>query len=133
MKDYVNEIKVSIKIHDFECDASQISDILGIQSTDIWKKGEPRQPKALVVHDANGWEYEIIKFDIIYVGEMVDELVGIFEDRLENFKQLPKECYIQISIICFFKRGMPSIAFNKRAIDFIHKIGAEIDFDLYGK
>jgi hypothetical protein len=133
MKDYVNEIQVSLKIHDFECDASQISDILGVQSTHIWKKGEPRQPKAIVFHDANGWMYKITKNDVIYVEEMIDALVNIFENKIENFKQLPLECTFEIAIICFFKRGMPSITFNKRAIDFIHKIGAEIDFDMYGK
>jgi hypothetical protein len=131
MKDYVNEMQVSIKIHDFECDASQISDILGVQSTHIWKKGEPRGPGATILHESNCWMHKITKYDVIYVGEMIDELVGIFEDKVENFKQLPKECYIEIAIIGFFKRGMPSIAFNKRAIDFIHKIGADIDFDLY--
>ncbi|MDR3177561.1 MAG: DUF4279 domain-containing protein [Campylobacteraceae bacterium] len=133
MKDYVNEIQVSLKIHDFECDASHISDILGVQSTHIWKKGEPRGPGAIVFHESNCWMHKITKNDVIYVEEMIDTLVGIFENKIENFKQLPKNCYMEIAIICFFKRGMPSITFNKKAIDFIHKIGAEIDFDMYGK
>jgi hypothetical protein len=130
-KDYINEIKVSLKIYDFECDASHISDILGIQPTNIWIKGEPRLPKAIILHECNGWIYKIIKNDVIYVEEMIDSLVNIFENRVDNFKKLPSECTFEISIFGYLKKGKPAITFNKRAISFIHTIGAEIDFDLY--
>jgi hypothetical protein len=132
MKDHINEIKVSLKIHNFECDALQISDILGIQPTETWIKGEPVLPKALILNKSNGWMHQIVKNDVIYVGKMIDSLVDIFEDKIDNFKKLPPECTFEISLVCYFKKGLPSIAFNKKAIDFIHTIGAEIDFDMYG-
>ncbi|MDR1008484.1 MAG: DUF4279 domain-containing protein [Campylobacteraceae bacterium] len=129
MKDYINEIQVSLKVSDFTCDVSQISNILGVRSTHIWKKS----PKAIALHEPNCWMHKITKYNIIYVEKMIDALVDIFENRIENFKQLPKGCIFEIFITCFFKRGMSSITFNKRAIDFIHTIGAEVYVDLYGK
>jgi hypothetical protein len=132
VKNYQNEIKVSLKIHDFFCDASEITSILGISPTETWKKGEPTTQRGIVKYKSNGWVYRIIRNDVVLAGEVIDELINIFKDKLSNFEKLPQECYIEFSIVGFLDKGMPSFFFGKQNIGFLHAIGAEIDFDLYG-
>jgi hypothetical protein len=129
MKSNKNEVRVSLKIHDFECDPSEITAILGINSTENWKRGEKLSP--FQQYKSNGWVYKIVQKNVKCVGEMIDDLVATFSAKVASFEKIPKNSYIEISIVCFLKKGRPWFFFSKENLDFIHKIGAEIDFDLY--
>ena len=132
-KYYINEVKVYLAIKGFECEHTEITKILEVEPNEIWKKGELiSKPPCTLRCENNGWAYEIVRNDVIYVQEMIDEVIDIFRDKADNFKKLPKNSYIYLEIVPCLKKGMPSIAFSKRNIDFLYKIGAEIDFDMYG-
>lgn len=63
---------------------------LEVEPNKIWKKGESRAKGTTLLRKDNGWVYQIIKHDVIYIGEMIEEIVDIFKDKVDNFKIFQK-------------------------------------------
>jgi len=123
-----NEIMVELKI--FGC-LKNIKNILNIEPTAVYKKGELITNRGTIKYKDNIWVYKVSANNIIHVELLLDKIIDIFEDSINKLAQLSKKHKIEISIISYLEKGIPSFYFSKKFIGFANKINAEVDIDLY--
>jgi hypothetical protein len=133
-KEYINEVNVYLAVTDFTCKHSRITEILGVDPTSVWVKGELINGSlgGISRFGYNSWLYEIKRNDVIYVQKLIDKVIKTFENKIDNFKKLPKNSEVHLEIVLYLDKGMPSIVFSKKNIKFLSDINASVDFDMYG-
>jgi hypothetical protein len=128
-----NSTKISLEIYGFNCDPSDITKIIDVNPTLTWKKGDRPSKDSIKKYKYSRWLYEITMENIKYVGYLLHKLADVFKDKADNFSKLPKEHGIKINICASLENGEQILFFDKAIVDFTHKIGAEIDFNLRNK
>jgi hypothetical protein len=132
--EYVNEIKVILSIlSEDSIDCDNITDVLRVKASKTTKRGELIYPSPCILkHKYDAWQYSIEEKNVIYIENMITKIIDMFEIIELCAIKTKYNSIIQLSIIGYLKKGMPSIHFSKEQIAFFHAIGAEIDIDLYG-
>lgn len=126
-------IRTRLIIADFECPPEEITEILGINPTKTWLKGQPVTPKAKNTRKENAWEL-LIDFspENNTVDAQVESLLSIITPNIEKFANLPSNVDIILSCVIFTRPdGFPVIGFSKKLIKILALINADIDIDLY--
>lgn len=111
-------------------DTEKITDELNIEPTSVMIKNEP-------VPKSTAWKYQIDAGNEIDLEKYLQELIDIFEpkmeiiNRLKNKYDLTTRIQFVIDIDVNPESSTPYFGLNKKAIDFLAKTGTEVDFDLY--
>jgi hypothetical protein len=134
--EYINEIKVTLLISSLnDMDNVVISKILKTKATKTRKKGALIYPSPCIAkYKYNGWVYQVKKKNIASVEHLLNKLINLFINKKDELNKI-RASYgagIEISIVGYLKKGIPSIHFSQESLNFIHSINAEIDIDLYG-
>lgn len=126
------EVKLRLVITDFQEPPSEISRLLGVKPTKTWLRGDPVTDNATIQYKMNGWQVVVsTESGKTSMLELVDELISIFGNKVENFKKLPKEAEVLLSCIVFPHKYCPELGFRPDQIEFLSKISASVDFDIY--
>ena len=111
-------------------DTEVITAALRIQPTAVKVKKAP-------VPKSTSWQYRIDVGNDINLETPLENLVSIFEPKIEDIKQLKKKLnlktYLQfvIDIDIDPDSSTPYFGFNYRVINFLKETETEVDFDLY--
>jgi len=127
-----NHIKVSLKVTDFLCSSSEITNVLGFLPTKIWEKGDIVHPKAENLHKQNGWIFsKEDRLEKRSVHEISMRLLLEIGEKIENFSLLPDECEIEFSCVIYVYTHIPEINLPSKLVEKLAKIGCSLDFDVY--
>ena len=111
-------------------DTEKVTEELNIEPTSVMMKKEP-------VPKSTAWKYQIDAGNEIDLETYLAKLIDIFEPKIGIINRL-KENYNLATRIQFVididinpESSTPYFGLNKRAIDFLHRTGTEMDYDLY--
>jgi hypothetical protein len=118
-------------VHDFECEASVISALLGVQPTKTWRTGDRVLPEATNVYRQNGWMKESpVDCRRTTPEESVAALLALFPD-LSAFARLPEPSQVELGATLFGYKDRPYFFLPARYLAALGTIGADLDLDVY--
>jgi hypothetical protein len=111
-------ICLSIFGDDFEPEL--VSKRLDITPTDFWYKGDISKKYGMIKRETV-WELSTEYEESLDVNVQLDYILDMIEPKKELLVKIKQE----------FNSETPGLYLDKKSIDLIHYIGAEIDMDLY--
>lgn len=132
-----NEVEVyfALKGDDFDPDA--FTERSGLMPTEVFRKGEPG--RYVKTYKFSIWKMSLgrIVNDVLLVCELADQLIAQLEDSADCISSVVSESnlYAVLEVVLYIsmdeKISTPALGFTPRTIAFLHKVGAEIDVDIY--
>jgi len=133
-----NKVIAAITITGFQCSHDEITKIIKIQPTRIWRLNDPvvaSRPNARRQKE-NGWKFEVqisnnAADSTLWLSEALKILTATLAENANNFKDLPPLASVEIS--CYLrinKESMPEIFFTNDLLKLIASINASIDLDI---
>jgi hypothetical protein len=126
-----DEIRVTLKITDFECSPEEISNLLGIKPTKQWERGDVIDLRVTRRRGNNGWMLASGLSTESSVQQQIKVLLEILLPRKERFMVLPEGSRVAINCIIYTNHGRPDISLSVDIVSAIGSINAGLDFDLY--
>jgi hypothetical protein len=126
-----DEVKVYFKITGFDCPPSNITNLIGIEATKTWLKGDLTHPKAIIKHRQNGWMLQSSLSKDTPLREQIESLLDIVLPRKGVLRKLPNGSEKSILCAVYSVDGRPDISLPADVIIAIAEIGANLDLDLY--
>lgn len=125
------EVKARLSVLGFACPSSEISELLGIAATKVFRNGDPVLPGATKLHRMNGWQLTSPVDPPNATAEAaVSALLDLLPDRTA-FAKLPPEVEIQLTCTIFGYEERPYCYLRKEDVKRLAEIGANIDIDTY--
>lgn len=128
MKEIMN---VSLTLTDFSCSPNEITEILGVTPTFSWLLGDVINPRSILVRKENGWRLDVPEDQDASLNDRVHRLKTVLGSRVENFRNLPADCSVELSCCVRLDGESPEFHLDKQAMIFLASIGAELDVDIY--
>lgn len=132
-----NEVEVyfALKGDNFNPDA--FTERSGIAPTQVFRKGEPG--RHVKTYKFGMWALSLgrIQSDVLLVCELAEQLVARLEEKADCIASAVSEqdLYAVLEVVLYVsmdeKVSAPALGFSSKTIAFLHKVGAEIDVDIY--
>ncbi|MBP6656033.1 MAG: DUF4279 domain-containing protein [Propionivibrio sp.] len=132
-----NEVEVyfALKGDDFDPDAFTIQS--GLTPTKVYRKGEPG--KYVEEYKFGLWEISTgrIANDVLLIDELADQLISRIEGSADCIASAVAESglYAVLEVVLYISMdeelSTPALGFSSKTIAFLHRVGAEIDVDIY--
>lgn len=134
-----SEIRVCLRVMEFECSPHEITRIIGITPCRTWLKGDAidKTGRATIKHKQNGWEIcsRAVSDNANYYSELqpcVSKILDIVRPCRDNFKSLPTGVFIQLSCFIYaYSEKAPAINIDSVSVNELSHINASIDIDYY--
>ena len=104
--------------------------MIGIEPTSVKIKNEP-------IPVSTSWEYRIVAGNDLDLKSYLEELVNVFEPKIEVINSLKKSLNLETIIIFVIDidinpvSSTPYFGLDKRVINFLGMTETEVDFDVY--
>ena len=132
-----NEVEVyfALKGDDFDPDA--FTKLSGLAPTDVFRKGEPG--RYVKTYKFGLWQVSTghIANDVLLIDEIADQLIEKIKGAADYFAKVISEqkLYAVLEVVLYIsmdeKLSTPALGFSSQTIEFLHKVGATIDVDIY--
>ncbi|MDB5012785.1 MAG: hypothetical protein JWQ25_987 [Daejeonella sp.] len=133
-----NENIVELRIFDFDIDHQKISDLLGLNPTHIWIKGEEflfgdKRNGIKKIRTNNYWEHRLTNITNDWIGKDVERFIEeIITPRKEVLKRIANQFHAEFSIVQYVYDGCnPGLYFDKKALKILSDCNLELNIDLY--
>lgn len=117
-------------------DPQVVTDKIKIIPTEKWSKGDKGKYKATLEY--SGWKLSTEKGkEYLEVGNLINEIIGKLFDKIEVINELKNEfnLYSVLEIVMDIdtneEQFTPSLCFDLKTIEFLHRTQTEIDVDIY--
>lgn len=142
MSDYVTQIKVILSVFGDIFNPKRFSEYIGVSPTDFWVKGdEIPQRKGLVrrenskpLRKESSWEYSTGFIQTLHFDSVSKIILEKFDEHTLRISNYIQEQGLEIKmdvVVEIVDNQSPSLSLSKSFISFLHKVGSEIDFDIY--
>ena len=124
------QCRVYFGVFKFAHDPESITDILGIQPTIAWRKGDAGPGNSKRTHDR--WELCGSRYGVDSFEEQLDELLSILEGRRAQVRQVVEQ--FEAGICCtatYCEDANPGFHLSETLISRLASLGLSCDFDLY--
>ena len=128
------ELSVDLTVYDFICDPDEITKILDLQPSYVFRKGNLVTSRTIHTYSYNIWGLETeAKNDNGFIEEHLDLLLARIEPKIDNFKNLPDESKVVLScgLSWYNHDERPGLSFTERHIKLLSKIKACIEISLF--
>lgn len=127
-----SHVNVILRIMGQGFDPDSLSEELGIEAKETWRKGQESKNGVTRTYDC--WQYETGYKKVYLVCDVLKEILSIFGERQEKIRALVEQWELDVSldvVIWMYEHQTPGLGFDQEIIDFLHTIFAEIDIDMY--
>ena len=125
-------LELRLRITGFECSPKEIVKIIGVEPTKLSVKGQPFSDRTKAVSKQNAWRLDSPASGTnSSVAEQIRALEQVLNPFVDRFNNLPKESKVKLSMVVYAYRYFPPIYFSLEDLEFIIKIGASLEFDIY--
>lgn len=129
--EYVLGLELVFLIPDSGVLPVEITNILQIEPTKSWEKGDPHGSRKWR-YPHNGWILESGEDDRnSSIKQQYDALHRILFPKMKNFSNLPDDLSWHISCYVTARKYMPGIDFKNSQLKFISEIGCGLDIDIH--
>lgn len=128
-----HEINVEFSLIGEDFDVDLVTDLLGITPTEVLIKGEKPENKN-IPNIETSWSIATGFEESFDINIQLSKLLNIFSEKQEILKELQKRFNLLMIIsvtIYLAEEGFPAIYLEKETINFLSKIEAMIDIDMY--
>ena len=129
-----NILEVGLLIYNFADDPKTITDVLGIEPSEVFHKGEKINSKMLIRHHYNGWWLQSnVDANVVDFDRHIAALSSVIEPRLSNFDKLPNDCEVELACRLIWKNldERPGFHFSAQLLQVLVRIKASVDFSLF--
>lgn len=127
------EFKVYIKIHEFDCSIEEITNLIGINPTKAWLKGDviPNR-KGNIKRGISSWILQSALSTDNKIEDHIDYLLNIVKSNYEVFKKLLQKYNGELTIVIYsyVENNLGFTLAADKLKDFIN-IGFTLDVDIY--
>ncbi len=124
-----NEVKVYFLLSGFKIEPNEITDIIGINPTKTYKKGDKRTKKSIVKYEKNGWILSVEENNITQVDILFKKLLEKLSNKKKQIKSLinVEKTFV---VVVYTYDLMPGICYDYKTIADIHEFEANIEHDI---
>lgn len=123
------EVAVALTVTDFQEHPSKITEILGVQPSKSWLKGDLINERTTIRYKQNGWKITPPLLDNNSLSTNINTLFNVIEPFMGNFNKLPY-CVVEISCCIYVYEYMPEIFVEPYLVKKISEINAGLDIDI---
>jgi hypothetical protein len=126
--------RVTLKIEDFSCDPGEISNLLNLNPTFAFKKGDETKSLKGKYYKNNGWHLKSkIGEDCIEIEEHLNEIkMNLPEDLIDLLKNITKK--YTLSLACYMEfdpsESSPVTYLSPESIHFLSSLNCDLDIDI---
>ena len=117
-------------------DPQEITDYLGIEPSEKWKKGDKGKYNPLLKYSS--WKLSTEKGKgYIEIDKLVNEIVELLFDKIEKINKLKQKLKLNsvLEIVMDIdinpEQSTPALGHNLKTIEFLYKTQTETDIDIY--
>lgn len=125
-----NEVKVHLTLTSADGSPEDVTARLGLQPTKSWRVGDPIGRSARS-YATNGWSLSSGLDASAELDDHVRALLGLVEPVLPALRELPGHWNLELSCALYAREYVPACHFDRKTVERLASIGAEIDVDLY--
>lgn len=129
------KIKLELAVFGGLLDPKLFNNIIGVDSTGYWYEGDEIPGNKLnLKRKETAWHYAIDFIETFDIEEIIKKFIEVFSDKIYlisdylNKYKAEAKVYFVIEI---WNEESPSVYFDKKFLNLINEIKAEIDIDLY--
>lgn len=125
-------VKISLWFLGDEMPLEQITSILEIEPTRMRKKAEWRIQNE---YTCDEWRFDLEEIQCADVEILFQKFIKIFETKTELIKKICSDynCKVSIVVVIYMENSsQPYTCLSANTIAFLHLIGTELTFDIYG-
>ena len=133
-----NENIGELKIFDFDTDYRRITDLLDLNPTKFWNKGEEyifgdKRKGIKKIRESNYWEYRSTNVSNGWTGDHIEKFIEeIIIPRKNILKTITAKFHTELSVVQYmYESCNPGLYFDKKAIKILNECGLELNIDLY--
>lgn len=117
-------------------DPKEFTDVIGIAPTAYWKKGDKidKYHPNVVLRKETNWEYSFGKTKTLFSEDVTEQFVELFSSKVDTIVNYINENNLESKLFIIpeiFPNQIPGIYLDKRLLNLLVKLNAEIDIDLY--
>ncbi len=124
---------VILRIMGDDFDPDIISEELSVEATEKWRKGQ-KSVRYNTFKKYDCWLYATGYKRVTDINELLTYIYLLFNEKKEKIRITAEKFQLSISLDIVIKMSdeeLPALYFEKRIINFLYHIGAEIDIDMY--
>ena len=126
------EVRAWLLVTGFECEAPEISRLLGLTPTKTWRRGERVLAIASNLHHENGWRLDApLETVDSTVNDQVESLLTVVLPQRDKFPLLPPGTTIVIECSLFSYAHRPIISFSREAVQGVAALRCPLAVDVY--
>ena len=121
-------------IFDNDYDVYTISKVLNIEPTSCQRKHETRISPITNKQNPGFWTLSSCHYESWELDDALTEIIHEIEDKIEPIKKICEmnSGKVKFSFVCIFtSESVPCLYFDQRFLDIVHRLGADIEFDMY--
>jgi hypothetical protein len=127
-----SHIDVFLIIRGAELDPDAVTHTLGLEPTEIWRKGDRVLRRATRVYKDAGGKLKGKSVQGWVLAKHVEALIKQVERRADRFASLPTDALVYVRCdICDYEFRQTDLGLSRKAVEGLAMIGAEIDIDYY--
>jgi len=123
-------LRVAIVITGFSCDPDDITRVLGVRPTDVWRRGDTIPPSTRR-RVSNGWRLESSLPRDRSLEEHVTTILDRVSPSLHSLQELTTRPEIELACAVYFGNQAPEMYLAPPLLARIAQFGASLDVDLY--
>ena len=114
----------------FEPPFSRISELLGLEPSEAWHKGDPG--KYIAQQKESHWQlFSPLPKNEIFLDSHISALIKILEEKKDQIEKLKEQYEVGISCVGYYKCANPGFHLSEELINKCSSLGLSLDFDLY--
>jgi len=125
-----NEIKVRYLLAGFEVEPEEITKVLDLSPSTVWRGGDAIAGTARKYKE-NGWLLQAPATRGEGIASQLSALLDLLESRGDKLKGIVSHCYSEFSCVIYANEYVPEIHLEAEIVQRIGRLGAAIDIDLY--
>ena len=124
-----DEVVVQLKLVRFEHDPGEVTALLGVVPSKVWRKGDNIDGSTRT-YDGNGWRLTADR-RASDVDSGVDALLAHLAPSWDRLRAFSRECHSELSIVIYARVQMPAIHLRFDQIERFAELAADLDVDVY--
>jgi len=127
----MNKIHVFFEVFEFGQDPQVVTDLLQIEPSKAWAKGEPVQGSKRGIRTHSRWVLESPLERSETVEEQLAALLPLLEARAAEVAEVSRRFEAGLMCACYFYETNPGFHLDSALLQRVSALGLDFDFDLY--
>ena len=126
-----DEHHVYLGVFEFGNDPTVVTEIVGVQPTKAWSKGDPWGEGTSAWHTHSRWTLQSDLPLTDPIEKHIDRLLPMLEERADAVREVAEKFQATMTVAAYFYDSQPGFRLSHDQIRRISDLNLALDFDLY--